>query len=134
MKHLAIILLLFSELSFAEQISTISPKFLQAEVQNAHTKYLKGDHQHRKEVMLSLSKLLESIDGKTRNKLIGPNTLAVTYIRIGIVEKELNNIDLASHYFHQGLATYQLVDRKMTMEKLVESTYQLDNYARQFVN
>lgn len=105
---------------------------LKNEVLQAHSKYLTGNLESRKTAMLTLSKLLESIEANTRNKIVGPNTLAVTYIRLGILAKESNDLTEAGKYFNQGLTSYHLNDKEMTMETLVETTYMLDNFAREY--
>lgn len=115
----------------AKRLSNEDIATLRANVANAHKTYLTGSPASRQDAMLSLSKQLEALDSRTMKQVLGPNTLAVTYVRLGILAKENHDNVQAKHYFDQGLKHYKS-QRTISLERLVELTYTLDNMAREY--
>ncbi len=90
--------------SYANQISA---DFLINEINIAHSEYLNGSIDSGLYALESLARLLESDKSATLRSETGPNNLAFTYLRIGLLHEKSGNKPEADTYFDKALSSYQ---------------------------
>jgi len=110
--------------SYANQISA---DFLMNEIEIAHSEYLNGSIDSGLYALESLSRLLESDNSARLSSGAGPNNLAFTYLRIGLLHEKSGNKREADAYFNKALSSYQ--GEKTDITQLKETVVELDKVA-----
>ena len=110
--------------SYANQISV---DFLINELKIAHSEYLNGSIDSGLYALESLARLLESDKSATLMSETGPNNLAFTYLRIGLLHEKSGNKREADTYFNRALISYQ--GEKTDITQLKEAVVELDKTA-----
>lgn len=108
-------------ISYANQISV---DFLINELKIAHSEYLNGSIDSGLYALESLARLLESDKSATLMAETGPNNLAFTYIRIGLLHERAGNKRDADTYFNKALSLYQ--GERTDITQLKEAVVKLD--------
>lgn len=104
----------------------ISSDFLKKEIELAHAQYLQGSTESGLYALQALARILESDKSSSLQSELGPNNLAFTYLRIGLLHEQTGSDSKAKAYFNKALSTYQgnnieLTDLKAIVTKLDEN-------------
>ncbi len=110
--------------SFYSDANQISSDFLTDELNTAHSQYLHGSIDSGLYALESLARLLESDKSATLLSKTGPNNLAFTYLRIGMIHEKSGNKTEADTYFKKALNSYQ--GEKINIVQLKEAVALLD--------
>ncbi|MDI4668664.1 hypothetical protein MKZ42_11020 [Pseudoalteromonas shioyasakiensis] len=108
----------------------ITAEFLKKELKLAHSQYIKGSSDSALYALNALSRILELDSAKTLQTEVGPNNLAFTYLRIGLIYEHAGDQQQANSYFakamnaHQG-EKLQLAELKAYITKLDKSAAHL---------
>jgi len=113
-----------SYFSYANQVSV---DFLINEIKIAHSEYLNGSIDSGLYALESLARLLESDKSATLMLETGPNNLAFTYLRIGLLHEKSGNKQEANTYFNRALISYQ--GEKTDITQLKKAVLELDKRA-----
>jgi len=113
-----------SYFSYANQVSV---DFLRNEIKIAHSEYLNGSIDSGLYALESLARLLESDKSATLMLETGPNNLAFTYLRIGLLHEKSGNKQEANTYFNRALISYQ--GEKTDITQLKKAVLELDKRA-----
>lgn len=113
-----------SYFSYANQVSV---DFLINEIKIAHSEYLNGSIDSGLYALESLARLLESDKSATLMLETGPNNLAFTYLRIGLLHEKSGNKQEAITYFNRALISYQ--GEKTDITQLKKAVLELDKRA-----
>jgi tetratricopeptide (TPR) repeat protein len=116
------VLALTSSVSIASQIS---PDFLKTEIDIAHSQYLSGSTESGLYALEALSRLLEATKSGAQDVELGPNNLAYTYVRLGLLHEKAGNQTKATMYFNKATEAYQGADA--TIEQLKTAAVMLDS-------
>jgi tetratricopeptide (TPR) repeat protein len=116
------VLALTSSVSIASQIS---PDFLKTEINIAHSQYLSGSTESGLYALEALSRLLEATKSGAQDVELGPNNLAYTYVRLGLLHEKAGNQTKATMYFNKATEAYQGADA--TIEQLKTAAVMLDS-------
>ncbi|NIZ07133.1 hypothetical protein [Pseudoalteromonas sp. HF66] len=125
---------MFKVLTLAALVSLAVPtnanemtaEFLKNELEIAHSQYIKGSSDSALYALNALARILELDSAKTLQTELGPNNLAFTYLRIGLIYEQAGEQQLAHSYFakamnaHQGEKS-QLAELKAYVTKLDKS-------------
>lgn len=125
---------MFKVLTLAALVSLAVPtnanemtaEFLKNELEIAHSQYIKGSSDSALYALNALARILELDSDKTLQTELGPNNLAFTYLRIGLIHEQAGEQQLANIYFakamnaHQGEKS-QLAELKAYVTKLDKS-------------
>ena len=113
-----------SYFSYANQVSV---DLLINEIKIAHSEYLNGSIDSGLYALESLARLLESDKSATLMLETGPNNLAFTYLRIGLLHEKSGNKQEANTYFNRALISYQ--GEKTDITQLKKAVLELDKRA-----
>ncbi|MBU1436438.1 MAG: hypothetical protein KKF79_03645 [Gammaproteobacteria bacterium] len=116
------VLALTSSVSIASQIS---PDFLKTELDIAHRQYLSGSTESGLYALEALSRLLEATKSGAQDVELGPNNLAYTYVRLGLLHEKAGNQTKATMYFNKATEAYQGPDA--TIEQLKTAAVMMDS-------
>lgn len=122
---------MFKVLTLAALVSLAVPtsanemtaEFLKNELEIAHSQYIKGSSDSALYALNALARILELDSAKTLQTELGPNNLAFTYLRIGLIHEQAGEQQQANSYFakamnvHQGEKS-QLAELKAYVTKL----------------
>ena len=122
---------MFKVLTLAALVSLAVPtnanemtaEFLKNELEIAHSQYIKGSSDSALYALNTLARILELDSAKTLQTELGPNNLAFTYLRIGLIHEQAGEQQQANSYFakamnvHQGEKS-QLAELKAHVTKL----------------
>ena len=122
---------MFKVLTLAALVSLAVPtnanemtaEFLKNELEIAHSQYIKGSSDSALYALNTLARILELDSAKTLQTELGPNNLAFTYLRIGLIHEQAGEQQQANSYFakamnvHQGEKS-QLAELKAYVTKL----------------
>ncbi|MCG9707842.1 MULTISPECIES: hypothetical protein [unclassified Pseudoalteromonas] len=125
---------MFKVLTLAALVSLAVPtnanemtaEFLKNELEIAHSQYIKGSSDSALYALNALARILELDSAKTLQTELGPNNLAFTYLRIGLIHEQAGEQQQANSYFakamnvHQGEKS-QLAELKAYVTKLDKS-------------
>ena len=125
---------MFKVLTLAALVSLAVPtsanemtaEFLKNELEIAHSQYIKGSSDSALYALNALARILELDSAKTLQTELGPNNLAFTYLRIGLIHEQAGELQQANSYFakamnvHQGEKS-QLAELKAYVTKLDKS-------------
>ena len=125
---------MFKVLTLAALVSLAVPtnanemtaEFLKNELEIAHSQYIKGSSDSALYALNTLARILELDSAKTLQTELGPNNLAFTYLRIGLIHEQAGEQQQANSYFakamnaHQGEKS-QLAELKAYVTKLDKS-------------
>ena len=104
----------------------MTAEFLKNELEIAHSQYIKGSSDSALYALNALARILELDSTKKLQTELGPNNLAFTYLRIGLIHEQAGEQQLANSYFakamnaHQGEKS-QLAELKAYVTKLDKS-------------
>ena len=116
---------LFS-LAVPTNANEMTAEFLKNELEIAHSQYIKGSSDSALYALNALARILELDSAKTLQTELGPNNLAFTYLRIGLIHEQAGEQQQANSYFakamnvHQGEKS-QLAELKAYVTKLDKS-------------
>ena len=102
----------------------ISPDFLKKEIELAQAQYVKGSPESGLYALEALARILESDNSNTLQSEIGPNNLAYTYLRIGLLQEKSGNQSEAKAYFNKSLSSYK--GKAIEIAQLKEAVSSLD--------
>lgn len=122
---------MFKVLTLAALVSLAVPtnanemtaEFLKNELEIAHSQYIKGSSDSALYALNALARILELDSAKKLQTELGPNNLAFTYLRIGLIHEQAGEQQQANSYFakamnvHQGEKS-QLAELKAYVTKL----------------
>ncbi|MEQ5873183.1 hypothetical protein J3455_01225 [Pseudoalteromonas sp. NFXS39] len=125
---------MFKVLTLAALVSLAVPtnanemtaEFLKNELEIAHSQYIKGSSDSALYALNALARILELDSAKKLQTELGPNNLAFTYLRIGLIHEQAGEQQQANSYFakamnvHQGEKS-QLAELKAYVTKLDKS-------------
>ncbi|RJF35367.1 hypothetical protein [Pseudoalteromonas gelatinilytica] len=117
-------------LAMPSNANEITSEFLKKELELAHSQYIKGSRDSALYALHALVRILELDSTKTLQTEIGPNNLAFTYLRIGLIHEHAGDEQQANSYFakamnaHQG-EKLQLAELKAYITKLDKSAAHL---------
>lgn len=104
----------------------ITAEFLINELEIAHSQYTKGSSDSALYALNALVRILKLESAKILQTELGPNNLAFTYLRIGLIHEHAGDQQQANSYFakamnaHQG-EEIQLAELKAYVTKLDKS-------------
>lgn len=111
--------------SFADEISV---EVIKNQLASAHNQYLSGHTQRGVDALDHLAFVLESHQSASLETQIGPNNLAYTYVRLGLLHEKSGDSSKASGYFSKAIQSYK--GDKAELEQLKAVVRRLDNQGR----
>lgn len=121
---LALVLFAMAMVSSANQLT---PEFVFKEGEYSHSQYLNGSPETAKYALEAFARLLQSDQSKALLDEIGPNALAMTYARLGVLHEKLGNNTTASDYKAKAVGIFQAMDKRATWEGIKKYLDVLDS-------
>lgn len=129
MKHATTLLLTLMLSAMATTVSAnkLTAEFVNKEIDYAHTQYLNGSPETAKYALEALARLLESDQSKTLRHDTGPNALALTYARLGLLYDKSGSTVKASDYKAKSISLLQRNMTGVSWEGIVKLLHVLDS-------
>ena len=124
-------LAVFVSLAVPTNANEITSEFLKKELELAHSQYINGSHDSALYALNSLARILELDSAKTLQTEIGPNNLAFTYLRIGIIHEHAGDQQQANSYFAKAMNAHQ--GKKLQFAELKAYVTKLDKSAAHLI-
>ena len=109
----------------------ITAEFLKKELELAHSQYIKGSSDSALYALNALARILELDSAKTLQTEIGPNNLAFTYLRIGLIHEHAGDQQQANSYFAKAMNAHQ--GEKLKLAELKAYITKLDKSAAHLI-
>jgi len=102
----------------------ITSEFLKKELELAHSQYIKGSSDSALYALNALARILELDSAKALQTELGPNNLAFTYLRIGLIHEHAGDQQQANSYFAKAINAQQ--GEKLQLAELKDYITKLD--------
>ncbi len=129
MKNLAksVLMMLFCVIAKQSVATEVSVDLIKKQLEAAHSQYLSGDQQKSVNALEQLAKLLQYHQSPALDSQIGPNNLAYTYLRLGVLYEKSGDTSKATSYFSKALLSYK--GDKVELEQLKTQVQSLDRHS-----
>ncbi|BFT29042.1 hypothetical protein D210916BOD24_02180 [Alteromonas sp. D210916BOD_24] len=121
---LASILSVSTAFSYANQLDSA---FMRNEINLAYQQYMTGSPESAMYALETLTRLLESDQSPALLNDIGPNTLGMTYARLGILHENFGDSGEAEHYRKEAIKCFKSSMNDVSWDGIKAAVHTLDS-------